>query len=191
MNPTQLVGVIRAKLNEAKAKGFQSITTESVETLVQAMEAHLQAGSMPDVALEEAKLNHASKLAHYTATNVANLELFKSVIETTKILIQSLILINGGSAVALLAFIGHLASSGNGHPSVSSFAAPLLCFVIGVGTAAFFGGLIALAQKLYSHHLRRSGNASVMASILLALASFTAFGLGSYWAYKVFATVNI
>jgi hypothetical protein len=65
-----------------------------------------------------------------------------------KMTVTSLILINGGSAVALLAFIGHLASAGNPATPISSFANPLLYFVIGLFAAAFFGGLVLLTQKL-------------------------------------------
>jgi hypothetical protein len=65
----------------------------------------------------------ASDLAGYAAQIAANLELFKSVISTANIAIKSLITINGGAAVALLAFVGHLLSTG-GKQLVRGFALP-------------------------------------------------------------------
>ena len=105
---------------------------------------------------EHARLQHASNLAQYEASNATALELLKSVVTTAGVAIKSLILINGGAAVALLAFIGHLATSGtNTGAPVHAFAVPLLWFVIGVWTAALFAGFVAAAQKLYAEEFNQ------------------------------------
>jgi hypothetical protein len=65
----------------------------------------------------------ASDLAGYAAQTAADLELFKSVISTANIAIKSLININGGAAVELLAFVGHLLST-RGKQLVHGFALP-------------------------------------------------------------------
>jgi hypothetical protein len=142
---------------------------------------------MTDLSFKHAELLHQSNLATYSAQSASGLELFKSVIEMAKTTVTSLILINGGSAVALLAFIGHLASAGNPPIPISSFAKPLLYFVIGVFAAVFFGGLILLTQKLYSERWPRSANFTSWISVLVGLGSFAAFGAGSYFGYEVFA----
>ena len=104
-----------------------------------------------------------------------------------KVTITSLILINGGSAVALLAFIGQLATAEQPHIPIGSFAAPLAAFVLGVGTAAFFGAFILLTQKLYAQGWKKCAILSSWVSAVIGLSSFAAFGAGSYFGYRVFA----
>jgi hypothetical protein len=182
MNAKNLMDIIRGAVARAKANGISDITVESLEALLAGVEPHLDTVSP---AIEFAKLEQASDLAKYTA----DVEVGKSVIDTAKTLIRSLILINGGSAVALLAFIGHLASIPQGQLLIASFAVPLGWFVIGVGTAALFAGSLCLGQKFYAQQWKRSGNATVPISALLALASITAFAMGSYRGYTEFAAM--
>lgn len=184
MNAKQVVEVIRAKIGQIKTPSAQSVTIASLEALLAAIEPDLDiAGGASSFAIEHMKLQHASDLAKYAA----DVEVFKSVIDTAKVLIQSLILINGGSAVALLAFIGHLTTAPQPAAPISSFADPLRYFVIGVGTAALFAGSLCLGQKLYAEKWNRFGNATVSISLLLALSSIAAFAIGSWCTYVVFA----
>jgi hypothetical protein len=132
-------------------------------------------------------LQQASDLAGFAAQSAASVELFKSVIETAKVAIQSLIWINGGAAVALLAFIGHLATISNPSVKIGSFAFPLLCFVFGVWSAALFARFVSLAQKLYSEGWPSCGKTSVVVGVVFGLSSVAAFGVGSFWGYEVFA----
>jgi hypothetical protein len=125
------------------------------------------------------------------------------VIATATLTIKSLILINGGAAVALLAFIGHLATANTaetGTPTVHAFAAPLLWFVTGVWTAALFGGFVAAAQKLYTHEMYANeekskrawkfwANGFVAVSVVLGVCSLSAFATGSWSSYCVFSTM--
>jgi hypothetical protein len=189
MNATDLIQVIRSQLEQIKSDGGTSVTIASLEALLSTAEHLPDAGALT-VGIELAKLQQASDLAEYSAKSASALELFKSVIEAAKMTVTSLILINGGSAVTLLAFIGHLASAENPPILIASFAKPLLCFVIGVFAAAFFGGLILLTQKLYSEHWRRCGHVASWISVFIGLSSFAAFGIGSYFGYKVFAGIG-
>ena len=174
MNAKQLIQYIRASIPD----GAKWITVDSLRRLL--VVAEPVADLLHTAGLEQAKLQQASDLAAYGG----RLEVLKSAIETAKVLMQSLILINGGSAVALLAFIGHLTSAGK---PVSSFATPLAYFVVGVGSAALFAGSVTLGQKLYADGWKKSGNATVPFSVVFALGSIAAFGLGSYGGYTVFA----
>ena len=152
------------------------------------------------------------------ARNTTALELLKSVITTATVAIRSLILINGGAAVALLTFIGHLATTENhgaasienhgqaidAGAAIHAFACPLACFVAGVLAAALFAAFVAAGQKLYAEEfnqrtfnndaryarrLWRCANACVLVSIVFGLCSLAAFAGGSYFAYLVFATM--
>jgi hypothetical protein len=102
-----LIELIRLQAERLKGQGSTAVTISSLEFLLSEAERHLTttAAINPTVVLENAKMQHASDLAEYSARSAAGLELFKSVIETAKVAIQSLIWINGGAAVAILAFI--------------------------------------------------------------------------------------
>ena len=189
MNAKDLIQLIRYDIERTKSGGGTSLPIANLETLLSAAEKEVEGGSgfMATAVIKHAELVHQSDLASYSAQSASGLELFKSVIEMAKTTVTSLILINGGSAVALLALIGHLASGGNSPTPISSFAKPLLYFVIGVFAAAFFGGLIFLTQKLYSERWTRCANVASWIAALVGLGSFAAFGAGSYFGYKVFA----
>ncbi len=186
MNAKQVVALIRSRIAEIVGDGpaeETSITVASLRRVLDTLEPVLDTDTA--MRIEHAKLQHASDLAKYAA----DVEVGKSVIDTAKTLIRSLILINGGSAVALLAFIGHLATRPQGPLLIGSFAVPLGCFVVGVGTAVLFAGFLCLGQKFHAEKWTRSGNATVPLSVLLALTSITAFMIGGYQAYIVFAKI--
>jgi hypothetical protein len=201
----ELIALIRRDIGIVRAEGGVSVTIESLETLLDTVEDFIAKHPNTEIplAIEQAKLQHASTLAQYEAQAASARELFKSVIAMATLTIKSLILINGGAAVALLAFIGHLATAETTETSgqaINAFAAPLLWFVIGVGTAAFFAGFVAAAQKLYAEpiyaaegskkkRLKSWGNASVVISILFGLCSLLAFAVGSCFAYCVLSTM--
>jgi hypothetical protein len=182
MNAKNLMDIIRGAVARAKANGISDITIESLEALLAGVEPHLDTVSP---AIEFAKLQQASDLAKYAA----DVEVGKSVIDTAKTLIRSLILINGGSAVALLAFIGHLASIPQGTLLIASFAVPLGWFVIGLLAAVLFAGSLCLGQKFFAESWDRAGRATVFVSAALALTSIIAFAIGSYRAYLEFAAI--
>jgi hypothetical protein len=215
MNVTQLIALIRSEIARLRSVNEESVTIASLETLLATVENQLAQQSAEPTAAgsaiehEHARLQNASKQAQFEARERMRAELFKSVITSAEVLIRSLILINGGAAVALLAFIGHLASTKNDvaaiiDPSaaIHAFACPLLCFVFGVLGAALFAGFVAAAQKLYAEEfnqrtidaqrgqrLKRRADACVWFIILFALCSVVAFATGSCLAYLVFATM--
>lgn len=61
--------------------------------------------------------------------------------------IKAITLLNGGAAVAILAFIGHLASSGVEQETVQSLSRPLGFFVAGTFLAVFATGIGYFAQS--------------------------------------------
>jgi hypothetical protein len=99
-----------------------------------------------------------AELEHYKAQLAAwvekqkefsnfNLEGFKSVILARQNALRLAILLNGGAAVAMLAYIGKL--SVKASASVSQFAFPLFLFVLGALTVAVGAGVTYLSQWFY------------------------------------------
>lgn len=132
----------------------------------------------PDRALEAAKLEHAS-----------NLEVWKAVLESGQTALRSLILINGGAVVALLAFLGNQLTktppTGRGFPT-QGIALAMAFFVGGV----LFAGAATGARylNLLSLHSRRTKPAIVYhrLAILLGSASLVAFLVGGVASYLAF-----
>ena len=188
-NGRDLIEVLRGAIDKMKSEGRTDVPIAGLESFLSTAQEKLQndSVSVPPEVIEHAKMVHASNLAAYEASTASSRELFKSVIDMAKLTVTSLTLINGGSAVALLAFIGQLATAEQPRIPIASFAAPMLFFGVGVGTAAFFGALVFLTQKLYAQRWTKSAVLTSWVSAAIGLSSFAAFAAGSYRAYRVFA----
>ena len=82
----------------------------------------------------------------------ARLEMFKSVLESGRNAIKASLVMNGGAAVALLTFIGHLATKTPPLPiKIDNLAAPETFFGIGVLLAVIAHGTVYFAQKSFHH----------------------------------------
>jgi hypothetical protein len=79
------------------------------------------------------------KLAQYEADVQMWLESWKAANESGREAIKACTLLNGGAAVAMLAFVGHLASIPTRPGLISTFEQPLLWFVAGTFLSVFGG----------------------------------------------------
>lgn len=155
-------------------KFIDSANDESESILIERLKAHLQAE------VEKEKYNHS-----------ADLEMFKSVIQTGQNALRAIVLLNGGAAVALLAFIGKLADVS--RLNIPLFAVPLTIFVVGAFLSTISSGLTYLTQLLYSEMGKwrnRTGVFLQIVSIILGLASLCSFGYGTYRAYGAFIALG-
>lgn len=114
-------------------------------------------------------------------------EMFRSVLSSGQAALKSAMLINGGGAVTLLAFIGHLAMENHTLKLVAGFALPLACFVLGVLLASVSAGLTYLVQKSYRWGSKAVGNILNLVVILCVLGANAAFGFGCWLAYEQFS----
>lgn len=188
LNARQVVDILLAKLREAKENGFESVTTDSVKALVEQIGKDIESEASP---LAGFALQNDLKLEHFKATAAGQLELFRSVISTAIEGGKALILINGGSAVALLAFIGHVVATGNDASLVHAFARPLAAFVLGLFFAALTAAFLPFAQKFFNENRQRLAHGFSYATYVGAALSLGMFLLGSFMAYKVFATMEV
>lgn len=112
-------------------------------------------------------LNTDRELAHQT-----NLENFKAVIVAGQNAIKTMILINGGAAVAMLAFIGNFAGKLQNGPS---FLAPsLLLFAIGSFLGGSVSGLTYLSRWLFANE--KTIDWGLRLNILCIVAGAASFG---------------
>lgn len=140
--------------------------------------------------LEQYKAQLQLEVEKHKSENASSLEMFKSVITAGQSAMKSSFLLNGGAAVALLAFISHLTEK---QPNkVAVFADSLIPFVLGVFAIAVTSGLTYLSQWFYaeddSSWRVSTGFWLNIAAILLGLSSYAFFLWGMCSAYSGFQT---
>jgi len=125
-----------------------------------------------------------------------SLEMFKAVLETGQTAIKSATLINGGAAVALLAFLGSSSTSKDAglinNLHILNYA--LIAFVVGVAFAGITSGLRYISQAIYSEVMetgkwRAWGNCIRNAAIFFGCLSFITFLAGSGIAARAFCSL--
>jgi hypothetical protein len=134
----------------------------------------------------------------YRAQIDFDIEELKAVNAAGQSAIKSSMLVNGGGAVALLAFIGHLTTSSETARSIPTFAFPLTIFVLGVwlgGLSAGFTYLTALGRSIKLSDPKRlptpkwlkfSNATNWIAIICGTISLLICFPAGCYFAYKSF-----
>lgn len=143
------ITLLKDALLNLRRDGVQHV---AVDTLIEYVDTLQSDGGRGSADLSAAELEHyKARLAAWVetqkeASNI-NVEGFKSVIMSGQSAMRSSILLNGGGAVALLAYIGKLSVEAAGH--VSGFALPLLLFVAGALVVAVASGLTYLTQWFY------------------------------------------
>jgi hypothetical protein len=124
---------------------------------------------------------------------------FRALIDFSVVAIRSLILINGGAVVAILAFLSNVwkADGQAGGLSIAKAITGPLAYFIGGLVAAIATSMFAyLAQMLFTERRKEKegqmqsplGSTCRVIAMVLAIASLVAFACGSWRAVQVFAT---
>jgi hypothetical protein len=167
-----------------------------------------------------AEANHRTALASFDADIQTSLEATKAANKSAADALRAVTLLNGGAAVAILAFIGHLASTQIDPKTFELLKRPLSYYVIGtflsVVASAFTyfvheGYIRALKYRFRKRELdqdkpvdndavrkaqRREMNSRRIAwtfkaiALICGLLALVAFGVGSYTAYRAFEHLN-
>ena len=112
-----------------------------------------------------------------------SLEMFRSVITAGQSAIRTALLLNGGAAVAVLAFLGHLAGTLN--DGVPDFAYCLILFSFGALAITVTSGLTYLSQWLYAKDQVWAQNAGFWANVGCIALGTLAYG---FFVWGMFAT---
>ena len=186
MGTREFAAQMRTEIEGMKQQGIAAVYVDNLINYLTAVEQSPEPNPSPaDMERYKAELEqHIEGMKH---ANAASLESFKAVIAAGQNAIRSIILINGGASVAMLAFIGHLARIGSA--TVPIYANCLLPFVAGTLLGGMVSGGTYLAQFFYSgakpvHH--KIGGWVNTAVVLLGVSAFVAFGIGSWQTYSAF-----
>jgi len=121
----------------------------------------------------------------------------EATIQAGQSALKSSILINGGAAVAILAIIGSLASSGNTKELIPILSCSFAYFIFGtlVATIASGGAYLTQAFNCCTDH-QGGENQNKLAkrfhytTIFLVVVSYVLFCLGAILTYKTFLNLN-
>lgn len=186
MSVKQFAAQMKAIIEDLKAKGTAAIYCDNLIAYLNEVQNSVEPEPSP-VEIER----YRADLQNWVETNkhqhAQRLEMFRSVITAGQGAIKSSFLLNGGAAVAVLAFIGHLAQFN--APKVPVFAACLLPFAYGVLAIAVTSGFSYLSQWLYAspgEKARKAGFVFNMICIALGIASYALFTWGLISTYCAF-----
>lgn len=173
---------IKTALSDVEAKGQAFVHIPALKQFLDAVE------KSATVSTEAQKLQHQSNLEWYKAQRQSQLEMFKSTMESAHSALRASLIVNGGAAVALLAFVGNVWAKAQTASVAHALAAAIAWFSAGV----LLGGLASFAtyftQFFYYHEFKRSGITVHIAAVGLVAFSYVAFGLGVVRAYGAVVT---
>jgi hypothetical protein len=189
MEPITLISLIKNELDGLKKQGIEQVTIDGIIDYLSQLEVTRESLSGITLAeLEHYKAQLAMWVESQKSQSQISAEGFKSVILAGQNALRSSLLINGGASIALLAYIGKLKIEAS--TQIPAFAFPLLIFVIGVLVAAINSGLTYLSQWFYfggAIWKQKVGFVINIINILLGIASYGLFAIGTFYAYKFFA----
>ena len=110
----------------------------------------------------------------------------KSVNNYAQTALKSALLINGGAAGALLAFIGNIWDKGANQAAVGSLTNSIFWFSFGVLLAAIGTGTAYGTLYCYAYKRKHWGFGLHVFTFLLVFSSYVFFGLGAHEAYSTF-----
>jgi hypothetical protein len=167
-----------------QAKGTAAIYCDALISYLEEVEKS-QDPELTPVELEQFKADLQNWINQNDFQHQSKLEMFRSVITAGQSAIKSSFLLNGGAAVALLAFIGHLASIDKAN--VAIFAPSLLPFAYGVLAIAITSGFTYLSQWLYASEYQPARKTGFVFNIICIILGLSSYG---FFLWGLFSTYN-
>jgi hypothetical protein len=163
----------QARLNEGD--GNAHISKKDLSKLLEITERY----SSDSLVLRESR--HKAQLE-------TDLEVFRAVFVYGQAALKTTILINGGAAIAVMAFLARYVSVENQVANMQFFLSALLVFGFGVLLGAVTTGFTYLAQSFFAHRKDKLGFSFQVLSVILGLLSLSTFGLGIWFSYQGFGS---
>lgn len=193
MKASDVLHEIRQALKQTKEQGHSTVSIDAMENYLLLFDKDVENDTY------YTSLNHEAELAKFKAENDRNiahannetahsLEMFKSVITAGQAALKAGMVVNGGAAVALLAFAGKIWETQTSQTVANSLTSSILVFCLGVLSAAFATGTTYLSQFAFSGNWVKLGNFINILSILVVLSSYGLFFVGAFTAANSLGT---
>jgi hypothetical protein len=178
MEAKDAIEKVRKALNDLEANGQKLVSTEGLRNFLDSVEK--EAGA----SIELSKLRHESHLTQYKAERELAIELFRSVISSGQHALKTSILVNGGAAVALLAFVSNVWTKTQAPQVARALTLSIVYFGIAVLVGAVSTGTTYVTQYFYERSHDKTGLVFHVFTVLLVISSYVLFGLGVFSVYE-------
>lgn len=139
-----------------------------------------------DFLLSEYKAQTDINIANANNENAMEMEMYKSVVSSGQSAIKISMIINGGGAVSLLAFISKIWASGLNKEIIEYLSLSILFFSIGILFTAVTSGTTYLTQHSYALKKEKLGDFINFISIALIIFSYLTFFTAIFYSLKSF-----
>ncbi|WP_428398678.1 hypothetical protein [Marinobacter salarius] len=185
MKASEVLKEIRHALSQTKEQGHSTVSIEAMENYLKAFDKDVENDTYYK------SLNQEAELAKFNAANDRNiayannqtahsLAMFRSVITTGQSALRSSMVVNGGAAVALLAFTGKIWETQTSEVVAGSLTTSIFIFCLGVLCAALAAGTTYLSQLAFSSDWEKVGHSINCFNIVVVLSSYGLFGFGAF-----------
>ncbi|HEM6675109.1 TPA: hypothetical protein ACHFX9_000378 [Citrobacter farmeri] len=188
MSSKEVIEKIIEDVGATKQQGYESISTDKLLSYLGNLQAH--EGYNHDIQMELLRSDNTTNIEIMKMNHASNLEVFRSVITVGANASKAFMIINGGAAIALLAFLGNIWNKESTPTAAASISFSLLLFCLGVLCSGVCSGFTYLAQFCYASsdlakHSRwnTSGHISNVIAVISGLASLALFAIGAYVTY--------
>lgn len=192
MKSSEVIQMLNSSINTYKEQGVEYVSISDLEANAESLQ--IMAEKTPeDVAAGEAMLEeYRAELSAWVASNQhqheGQMEMLRATISVGQSALKSALLINGGAAVALLAFIGKIWGNAESVETIDALASSLICFVIGVLSTAMAGAATYFSQAGYASQFGPNkdwlGNRGRLFAVLFVFGGYILFGVGAWLAYQ-------
>ena len=191
MNGKEIINNIRNAVNDAKQQNQDVISVDALHNYLNALENEISEtdesnNRQHEASLTEYRAENERNIAHYNAQQLHAIEMFRSIINYGTVVLKSAILINGGAAVALLAFIGNIWTKGITPTSVVPLTSSIAYFSFGVLSATIGTATSYFTQYYYGTEHQRAGVVFHYLTVFFVVGSYILFSLGSLGTYESF-----
>ncbi|HDR9798342.1 TPA: hypothetical protein QDC59_001913 [Burkholderia cenocepacia] len=155
MNTKEVIDDIRHALDDIESKGITQIDIQNLRNYLNHVEKtvnHTDISS--DGTQNPITYNLEVWKAQLVYNTASSTEMFKAVVEAGQTALKSAIVINGGAAAALLAFVGNAITKGAMVPGdilLTQVGKAMFLFTSGMGCAGLATGFRYLSQYGYAH----------------------------------------
>lgn len=185
MKAVEVIQEVKKALANTKQAGEVSVSIDAMGNFMDQLEKRAQKfGEFNklehDRLLKEFEAENARNIAHSQNVNAHSVEMFKSVIATGQAALKASMVINGGAAAALLAFIGKIWNEGSIVQVTNALTHSILWFCSGLLIASFASGSTYLSQYSYLKGWDKVGGVVNVFTVLAVLASYVMFAFGCF-----------
>ncbi|CAI8811393.1 MULTISPECIES: hypothetical protein [Pseudomonas] len=187
MDANAFAKALKTSISEVKSQGHETVNCDKLITYIDRVVEATSTDNNPEENSEVLKARLQLSLDAHKHNLSANLEMFKSIIQSGQNALKTMLLLNGGAAIALLAFIGKL--SDNNSSAIPDFAYSLTAFVIGALAIGITSCLTYLSQMAFDSAVKWHNNVATTLHATcgaLGLVSISAFAYGTYKTYQAF-----